>query len=109
MRNDICMNARLLRHLHAMLSPHLPEWLSSRKAGIQNYFLGCTSSHTILFTRWKEIFSIEDAARFDLVDELYALTGNKPTMFHQFAAWLQEDCKTKVVATDEVSAHIEPR
>ena len=52
----------LLRH---ELLAHLPEWLS-RKAGV----LGCTSSPTILFMCWKEIFPNEDATRFDLVDEL---------------------------------------
>ena len=53
----------LLRH---ELLAHIPEWLS-RKAGV----LLCTSSHTILFICWKEIFPNEDATRFDLVDELY--------------------------------------
>ena len=52
----------LLRH---ELLAHLPEWLS-RKAGV----LGCTSSSTILFMCWKEIFPNEDATRFELVDEL---------------------------------------
>ena len=60
----------LLRH---ELLAHLPEWLS-RKAGV----LGCTSSPTILFMCWKEIFPNEDATRFDLVDELYALQRRCP-------------------------------
>ena len=55
----------LLRH---ELLAHLPEWLSG-KAGV----FGCTSSVTILFMWWKEIFPNEDATRFDLVDELYAM------------------------------------
>ena len=90
----------LLRH---ELLAHIPEWLS-RKAGV----LGCTSSGTILFMCWKEIFPNEDATRFDLVDELYALPAKMPTSMFQFAAWL-EDWMTKLVAADEVSAHIEPR
>ena len=58
----------LLRH---ELRSHLPDWLS-RKAGV----LGCTSSHTIWFMCWKEIFPTEDAMRFDIVDDLYALPVN---------------------------------
>ena len=87
---------------HESLS-HLPKWLS-RKAGV----LGCTSSHTILFMCWKEIFPNESATRFDLVDELYALPVKMPTTIYLFASWL-EDWMTKLVAADEVSAHIEPR
>ena len=87
--------------LRRELLRHLPDWLS-RKAGV----LGCTSSHTILFMCWKEIFPNEDATRFDLVNELYALP--MPTAMYQFASWL-EDWMTKLVAADEVSAHIEPR
>ena len=90
----------LLRH---ELLAHIPEWLS-RKAGV----LGCTSSHTILFMCWKEIFPNEDATRFDLVDELYTLPAKLPTSMFQFAAWL-EDWMTKLVVADEVAAHIEPR
>ena len=45
---------------HELLA-HLPEWLS-RKAGV----LGCTSSPTILFMCWKEIFPNKDATRLDL-------------------------------------------
>ena len=70
--------------------------------------LGCTSSPTILFTCWKEIFPNEDATRFDLVDELYALPAKLPTSVFQFATWL-EDWMTKLVVIDEVSAHAEPR
>ena len=88
----------LLRH---ELLAHLPEWLS-RKAGV----LGCTSSSTILFMCWKEIFPNEDAARFDLADELHALPAKLPTSMYQFASWL-EDWMTKLVVADEVSAHIE--
>ena len=51
-----CDSVELLRH---ELLAHLPEWLS-RKAGV----LGCTSSPTILFRCWKEIFPNEDATRF---------------------------------------------
>ena len=87
----------LLRH-----ELHLPEWLS-RKAGV----LGCTSSPTILLMCWKEIFLNDDATRFDLVDELYTLPAKLPTSMFQFAAWL-EDWMTKLVAADEVSAHIDP-
>ena len=57
---------------------------------------------------WKEIFPNEDAARFDLVDELYTLPAKLPTSMFQVGAWL-EDWMTKLVAADEVSAHIEPR
>ena len=89
--------------LRRELLAHIPEWLS-RKAGV----LGCTSSHTILFTCWKETFPDEDATRFDLVDELYTLPAKLPTSKFQFAAWL-EDWMTKLVVADEVSAHIEPR
>ena len=80
-----------------------PKWLS-RKAGV----LGCTSSHTILFMCWKEIFPNEDATRFDLVDELYTLPAKMSTSMFQFTAWL-EDWMTKLVVADEVAAHIEPR
>ena len=90
----------LLRH---ELLAHIPEWLA-KKAGV----LGCTSSHTILFMCWKEIFPNEDATRFDLVDELYTLPAKMPTSMFQLAAWL-EDWITKLVVADEVSAHIEPR
>ena len=90
----------LLRH---ELLANLPEWLS-RKAGV----LGCASSPTILFMCWKEIFPNEDATRFDLVDELYALSAKMPTSMYQFTAWL-EDWMTKLVVADEVSAHTEPR
>ena len=69
----------LLRH---ELLAHLPEWLS-RKTGV----LGCTSSPTILFMCWKEIFPHEDATRFDLVDELYAIPAKVPTSMYQFATW----------------------
>ena len=55
----------LLRH---ELLAHIPEWLA-KKARV----LGCTSSSTILFMCWKEIFPNEDATTFDLVDDLYAL------------------------------------
>ena len=79
------------------------EWLA-RKAGV----LGCTSSHTILFMCWKEIFPNEDATRFDLVDELFTLATKMSTSMFQFAAWL-EDWMTKLVVDDEVAAHIEPR
>ena len=79
------------------------KWLA-KKAGV----LGCTSSSTILFMCWKEIFPNEDATRFDLVDELCALPAKMPTSMFQFAAWL-EDWMTKLVVADEVSAHIEPR
>ena len=89
----------LLRH---ELLAHIPEWLA-KKAGV----LGCTSSSAILLC-WKEIFPNEDATRFDLVDELYALPAKMPTSMFQFAAWL-EDWMTKLVVADEVSAHIEPR
>ena len=85
----------LLRH---ELLAHLPEWLSC-KAGV----LGCTSSPTILFMCWKEIFPNEDATRFDLVDALYALPAKMPTSMYQFASWL-EDWMTKLVVADEVSA-----
>ena len=47
---------------------------------------------------------VENATRFDLVDELYALPVKMPTI----AAWL-EDWMTKLVVADEVAAHIEPR
>ena len=90
----------LLRH---ELLSHLRDWLSC-KSGV----LGCTSSHTILFMCWKEIFPNEDATCFDLVDELYALPAEMPTTMYQFASWL-EDWMTKPAAADEVSAHIEPR
>ena len=90
----------LLRH---ELLAHTPEWLS-RKVGV----LGCTSSHTILFMCWKEIFPNEDATRFDLVDELYTLPAKMPTSMFQFAAWL-EDWMTKLVVAEEVAAHVEPR
>ena len=91
----------LLRH---ELLAHIPEWLA-RKAGV----LGCTSSNTVLFMCWKEIFpNHEDATRFDLVDELYTLPAKMPTSMFQFAAWL-EDWMTKLVVADEVAAHIEPR
>ena len=42
------------------------------------------------------------------MDELYAIPVKMPTTMYQFASWL-EDWMTKLVATDEVSAHIEPR
>ena len=80
------------------LLAHVPEWLA-KKAGV----LGCTSSHTILFMCWKEIFPNEDAIRLDLVDEIYTLPAKMPTSMFQFAAWL-EDWITKLVV-----AHIEPR
>ena len=57
---------------------------------------------------WKEIFPNEDASRFDLVDELYALLVKLPANMYQFASW-NEDWMTKLVVADEVSAHIEPR
>ena len=88
----------LLRH---ELLAHIPEWLA-RKAGV----LGCTSSYTILFTCWKEIFPNEDATRFDLVDELYTLPAKMPTSMFQFVAWL-EDWMTKLVVADEVAARIQ--
>ena len=72
----------LLRH---ELLAHLPEWLS-HKAGV----LGCTSSPTVLFMCWKEIFPNEDATRFDLVDELDTLPAKLPTSMFQFAAWLED-------------------
>ena len=93
----------LLRHELLSKLAHIPEWLSC-KAGV----LGCTSSHTILFMCWKEIFLNEDATRFDLVDELYTLPAKMPTSMFQFAAWL-EDWMTKLVVADEVAAHIEPK
>ena len=46
--------------------------------------------------------------RFDLVEELYGLPQKPPTTMHTFAAWL-EDWVTKLVAADEISAHVEPR
>ena len=86
----------LLRH---ELLAHLPDWLS-RKAGV----LECTSSHTILFMCWKEIFPNEDATRFDLVGELYALPAKMPTTsMYQFASWI-EDWMTELVVAGEVSA-----
>ena len=73
----------LLRH---ELLSHLPDWLS-RKAGV----LGYTSSHTIVFVFWKEIFRNEDATRLYLVDEaLYALPVKMPTIMYQFASWLEQ-------------------
>ena len=90
----------LLRH---ELLAHIPECLA-RKAGV----LGCTSSKTILFMCWKEIFPNKDATRFDLVDELYTLPAKMPTNMFQFAAWL-EAWMTKLVVADEVATHIEPR
>ena len=92
--------AALLRHERLA---HIPEWLS-RKAGV----LGCTSTRTILFMCWREIFPNEDATRFDLVDELYTLPAKMPTSMFQCAAWL-EDWITKLLVADEVAAHIEPR
>ena len=89
--------------LRRELLAHIPEWLS-RKAGV----LGCTSSHAILFTCWKEIFPNEDATWFDSVDELFSLPAKMPTSMFQFAAWL-EDWMTKLVVAEEVAAHIEPR
>ena len=76
----------LLRH---ELPARLAEWLS-RKAGV----LGCTSSPTILFMCWKEIFSNEDATRFDLVDELYTLPAKLPTSMLN----LQDACLKLVVS-----------
>ena len=64
--------------------------------------------HAMQLKRWKEIFPNEDATRFDLVDELYALPTKMPTTMCQFASWL-EDWITKLVVADELSAHIEPR
>ena len=43
-----------------------------------------------------------------MVDELCTLPAKLPASMFQFAAWL-EDWMTKLVAADEVSAHIEPR
>ena len=57
---------------------------------------------------WKEIFPNEDATRFDLVDELYALPAKMPTSMYQFASWL-EDWMAKLVVADEVSARVGPR
>ena len=57
---------------------------------------------------WKEAFPNEDATRFHLVDEVYALPAKLPTSTYQFASRL-EDWMTKLVVADEVSAHIEPR
>ena len=57
---------------------------------------------------WKEIFPNEDATRFDLVDELYAIPAKIPTSMYQFATWL-EDWMTKLVVADEGSTHIEPK
>ena len=57
---------------------------------------------------WKEIFPNEDTTRFDLVDELYAFPAKLPTSMYQFASWL-EDWMTRLVLSDEVSVHIEPR
>ena len=93
---------RLMRLLRHELLSHLPEWLS-RKVGVRV----CITLHTILFTCWKEIFPNEDATRFNLVNELYTLPGKMSTTLHQLASWL-EDWMTKLVATDNVSAHIEP-
>ena len=50
----------------------------------------------------------EDVTRFDLVDELYTIPGKMPTTMHQFASCL-EGWKTKLVAADKASAHMEPR
>ena len=44
----------------------------SRLAQLTSRSLGCTSSHTVRFMCWKEVFP-NDAACFDLVDELYAI------------------------------------
>ena len=85
----------LLRH---ELLAHL-QWFS-RKAGV----LGCTSSPTILFTCWKEIFPNEDTTRFDIVDELYTLPAKLATSMFQFAAWL-EDWMTKLVRRRSISTH----
>ena len=40
--------------------------------------------------RWKEIFPNEDATRFDLVDELYALPVKMPTIMYQFELWPED-------------------
>ena len=112
MRRGISMEGKHQSQRHVMpsrlyfdmeLLAHIPEWLA-RKAGV----LGCTSSNTILFMCWKEIFPNEDETRFDLVDELYTLPAKMPTSMFQFAAWL-EDWISKLVVADEVSAHIEPK
>ena len=89
--------------LRLELLTQFPDWLT-RKATM----LGCTSSQDILKMALKEIFPNEDATRFDLVEELHSLPQKPPTTMRTFAAWL-EDWVTKLVAADEISAHVEPR
>ena len=85
------------------LLTQFPNWLTQKAT-----MLGCTSSLDILKMALKEIFPNEDATRFDLVEELYALPQKPPSTMHTFAAWL-EDWVTKLVAADEISAYVEPR
>ena len=79
---------------HALLS-HLPDKTLA-------------TLHRTPFICWKEIVPSEDATRFELVDELYAIPARMPTTMYQFASWL-EDWMTKLLVADEVSAHTEPR
>ena len=65
------------------------------------------SSDGILLLCRKAIFPIEDATRFDLVEELYMTSAKVPVNIHQFATWLK-DYVTKVTAADEAGAHVEP-
>ena len=74
----------------------------SQSRDVRVYFFAYYPIHAL-----EEIFPNEDATRFDLVDELYALPVKMLTTMHQLASWL-EDWIAKLVVADEVS-HVQPR
>ena len=58
--------------LRIELLEKISDWLA-KKAAIVGCQRGCTSSSSVLFSCWKEVFPNEDTTRFDLVEELRTL------------------------------------
>ena len=103
MRSTTCMEENAPSHLHAAqlkLSYLLNCLIACRmaKQAGDRFGLCVLGCH----------LALEDATRFDLVEELYMLPAKLPVNMHQFATWL-EDYVTKLTAADEARAHIEPR